>query len=92
MEHNFPGIGHKIMLLNARRIPAAGEHASLILLAIEDMTEVRKKEREYQETIARLEKELGEARGRGVRWRSGSCANRKCACPEQELRHEGAAE
>ncbi len=64
VEHNFPEIGHKIMLLNARRIPPVGEHPSMILLAIEDVTEVQKKEREYQETIARLEKELGEARGR----------------------------
>ena len=65
VEHNFPGIGHKIMLLNARRIPPVGEHASLILLAIEDVTEVQKREREYQETIARLEKELEGAKGRG---------------------------
>ena len=65
VEHNFPGIGYKVMLLNARRIPAAGEHASMILLAIEDMTETQKKEQEHQETIARLEKELGEVKGRG---------------------------
>ena len=57
-------IGHKIMLLNARRIPAAGEHPSMILLAIEDVTESRKKEREYQEIIARLQKELEEVKGK----------------------------
>ena len=66
VEHNFPEIGPKIMLLNARRIPPVGERASLILLAIEDVTEVQKKEGECQETIARLQKELEEARG-GIR-------------------------
>ncbi len=35
--HNFPTIGQKIMLLNARRI----DHVDLILLAIEDVTERR---------------------------------------------------
>ncbi|MFZ2088677.1 MAG: CheR family methyltransferase, partial [Desulfobaccales bacterium] len=39
VEHTFPEIGHKTMLLNARRIPAAGENPSMILLAIEDVTD-----------------------------------------------------
>jgi two-component system CheB/CheR fusion protein len=65
VEHTFPGIGYKVMLLNARRIPAAGEHSSMILLAVDDMTETRKKEQEHQETIARLKKELEEVKGRG---------------------------
>jgi two-component system, chemotaxis family, CheB/CheR fusion protein len=34
VEHDFPGIGHKAMLLNARRIP----QTKYILLAIEDST------------------------------------------------------
>jgi two-component system CheB/CheR fusion protein len=38
VKHDFPKIGGKTMLLNARRIPAAGEHASMVLLAIEDVT------------------------------------------------------
>jgi len=38
VEHDFPGIGSKIMLLNARRLPAGGERPNLILLAIEDVT------------------------------------------------------
>jgi two-component system CheB/CheR fusion protein len=41
VEHDFPKIGKKSMLLNARRIPAAGEHPSLIMLAIEDVTDRR---------------------------------------------------
>jgi len=62
VEHDFPRIGHKTMLLNARRLPAASDHPHMILLAIEDVTELRKKDRDHQETIARLEKELEEAR------------------------------
>jgi len=44
VEHDFPKIGRKTMLLNARRIPSLGEHASLILLAIEDITGQQTKE------------------------------------------------
>lgn len=64
VEHDFPRIGKKIMLLNAHRIPAAGEHPSMILLAIEDISERQKREQEHQETIARLQKELEELKGK----------------------------
>ena len=37
LEHDFPHIGHRIMLLNARRL-----HADLVLLAMEDVTERRR--------------------------------------------------
>src|SRR5438445_6551912 len=37
LEHDFPHIGRRIMLLNARRL-----HADLILLAMEDVTERRR--------------------------------------------------
>ena len=39
VEHDFPTIGKKHMLLNARRIGAVEGHSDLILLAIEDITE-----------------------------------------------------
>jgi PAS domain S-box-containing protein len=39
VEHDFPAIGPKIMLLNARRLYREGNHTELILLAIEDITE-----------------------------------------------------
>jgi len=39
MEHNFPTVGHKVLLLNARQIVPAGHPAGLILLAMEDITE-----------------------------------------------------
>jgi PAS domain-containing protein len=38
VEHDFPIIGRKKMLLNARRIKQTGDRQSLILLAIEDVT------------------------------------------------------
>lgn len=39
VEHDFPSIGKRIMLLNARRIKKPGDHSEQILLAIEDATE-----------------------------------------------------
>jgi len=39
VAHNFQGIGHKIMLLNARQIYREYIGAKIILLAIEDITE-----------------------------------------------------
>ena len=38
MEHEFPRIGRKRMLLNARRIVREDRQTQLILLAIEDIT------------------------------------------------------
>jgi nitrogen-specific signal transduction histidine kinase len=65
VEHDFPKIGKKTMILNARRLPAAGEHPQMILLAIEDSTEAVVREREHQETISRLQQELEQCRGKG---------------------------
>ena len=39
MEHDFPAIGHKVLLLNARSIAREGRQPGLILLAMEDITE-----------------------------------------------------
>ena len=39
MEHEFPIIGKRRMLLNARRIDQKGSRKELILLAIEDITD-----------------------------------------------------
>ena len=36
VEHDFPRIGHSVLLLNARRIERRGSRPHLILLAIED--------------------------------------------------------
>ena len=41
VEHDFPVIGVRTMLLNARRLEARPGHPSLILLALEDVTKVK---------------------------------------------------
>lgn len=41
VEHDFPHIGKKLMLLNAHRIELEGHYKDWILLAIEDITEQR---------------------------------------------------
>jgi chemotaxis methyl-accepting protein methylase/signal transduction histidine kinase len=39
VEHDFEGIGHRTMLVNARALRRGGDRPDLILLAIEDITE-----------------------------------------------------
>jgi PAS domain S-box-containing protein len=57
VEHDFPDIGKRTMLLNARRIPRAPAKPRIMLIAIEDITERKKVEqiandaREYAENI-----------------------------------------
>jgi PAS domain S-box-containing protein len=56
VEHDFPSIGRKIMLLNARRIERANHdnrRSELILLAIEDITERRAMEAKLQASEVR---------------------------------------
>ena len=38
VEHAFPNVGRRRMLLNARRVPGEGGRPPLILLAFEDVT------------------------------------------------------
>ncbi len=45
VEHDFEHIGHKIMLLNGRKMPPVGD-TEMILLAIEDITEQKHLETE----------------------------------------------
>jgi signal transduction histidine kinase/CheY-like chemotaxis protein len=40
LEHTFPNIGHRVMLLNARRL-RPGSHGELLVLAMEDVTQRR---------------------------------------------------
>jgi len=56
MEHDFPTIGRRIMLLNARRIYREGNKTRTILLAIEDITERKQIEGELE----KHRKHLGE--------------------------------
>jgi len=48
VDHVFPAIGRKIMLLNARQIYSKGIGARMILLAIEDITERKRAEEEIK--------------------------------------------
>jgi hypothetical protein len=50
VEHDFPTLGRRTMLLNARRV----DHLQLILLAIEDVTERRRAEREREMLVGEL--------------------------------------
>src|ERR1051325_10917487 len=45
LEHTFPVIGRRVMLLNARKLQA-GRHGELLVLAMEDVTERRRVEEE----------------------------------------------
>jgi signal transduction histidine kinase/CheY-like chemotaxis protein len=45
LEHDFPAIGRRVMLLNARKL-RHGSHAELLVLAMEDVTERRRGEGE----------------------------------------------
>lgn len=53
VEHAFPAIGPRAMLLNARRFPPEGDDPDLILLAIEDVTERRQAEAAMQQSEVR---------------------------------------
>jgi PAS domain S-box-containing protein len=46
VKHDFPQIGRRVMLLNARRLLRKSGEAAMILLAIEDITERKRAEEE----------------------------------------------
>jgi PAS domain S-box-containing protein len=54
VEHDFETIGHKTMLLNARRLPREQDEAQRILLAIEDVTMRRQAEKKLGESQANI--------------------------------------
>jgi chemotaxis protein methyltransferase CheR len=51
VEHEFPGVGHRTMLLNARQVFYEGGADTTILLGIEDVTGQRASEREKEELL-----------------------------------------
>lgn len=53
VEHEFPTIGRKMMLLNARRFESGDRRQKLILLAIEDITKRRRAESAVQTSEVR---------------------------------------
>ncbi|RFZ86116.1 PAS domain S-box protein [Mucilaginibacter terrenus] len=58
VEHDFPHIGKKIMLLNAHRIELEGQFKDRILIAIEDITERRSIERRKDDFLSIASHEL----------------------------------
>jgi PAS domain S-box-containing protein len=53
VDHTFPAIGRRTMLLNARRFPPDGDDTELILLAIEDTTDRRRAEAAMEDSEVR---------------------------------------
>lgn len=56
VDHVFPGIGHRIMLLNARRIRHEEPGKEMLLLAIEDITVRKVGEEKVENAIAELQR------------------------------------
>jgi len=50
IDHEFATIGRRVMLLNARRIYRDGNKTQMILLAIEDITERKRAEKQLRES------------------------------------------
>jgi hypothetical protein len=67
-EHDFPVIGRRVMLLNARKLQA-GHHGELLVLAMEDVTERRRSEADlkaietYAQNIVDTVRELHSRKG-----------------------------
>ena len=64
VEHDFPNIGHRTMLLNARRVLHQDSSHMNILLGIEDVTDRRILEREKDELLQQKDVLLGEMQHR----------------------------
>jgi PAS domain S-box-containing protein len=58
VEHDFPKIGHKVMILNARRIFTPKEEKPIMLLAMEDITKQKQLEEQLKEYTKRLTLEV----------------------------------
>ncbi|QEC80365.1 PAS domain S-box protein [Mucilaginibacter ginsenosidivorax] len=58
VEHDFPHIGKKLMLLNAHRVELEGQYKDRILIAIEDITDRREIERRKDDFLSIASHEL----------------------------------
>ncbi|MGD9159085.1 MAG: sigma 54-interacting transcriptional regulator [Desulfobacteraceae bacterium] len=67
VEHTFEAIGHKIMHLNARRIYREFNGSSLILLAIEDVTEREYYKRHLEDLVEQRTAEIEQAKEEAVK-------------------------
>ncbi len=81
VTHDFPDIGKRIMLVNARRIYLETNRTKLILLAIEDITEPKNILDALHEKIDQLEKTLSTAK-----WKDHTIAGLKRQIDELERR------
>jgi PAS domain-containing protein len=54
VDHAFPGIGRKILLLNARRIYTAKSQLPIMLLAMEDITKQKELEEKLRDYAVKL--------------------------------------
>lgn len=55
IQHDFRGLGHRWLVLNARRIRRGRDDTGVILLALEDVTELRRAEEKLRESERELE-------------------------------------
>ena len=62
VEHDFAAIGRRIMLLNARQIQRVLGKERIILLAIEDITERKRAEKERERLIRELQDTLAKVK------------------------------
>ena len=62
IEHDFPFLGAKKMILNIRQIRKENERLGVILLAVEDVTRQTGMEEKLRATIGELEKQVAELR------------------------------
>ena len=62
VEHVFPDIGRKVMLLNARKVHRHGNHVEFLLLAIDDVTEARDGQIEAERNLRLAEAIVGTIR------------------------------
>lgn len=58
VEHNFPLIGKRIIMLNARRIYTSGQEKPIMLLAMEDITKQKMLEDQLKEYTKKLTEEV----------------------------------
>ena len=56
VEHEFPRVGRRVILLNARRLISEERNATTILLAIEDITDRKRIEEKLKVYAAKLER------------------------------------
>ncbi len=89
VEHDFERIGPRIMLLNARRLEQAEHKESMVLLAIEDITERKKAEEKLQAAHQQLKASEQQLRATNQQLRASEqqlqASNQQLRASEQQL-------